>query len=71
MKNDDLLTPEEALREYKGYLSITAQASWDRWPEANGMRRRCYDLGNKAGLSDATISADLKAAPFDGTGGRW
>jgi hypothetical protein len=59
------------LRDYLGKVNITAQATWDRWPEANGMRSHLYHTGMKAGLSPEQIGFDLDHANIDCTGGRW
>lgn len=71
MKNDNLLTPEQARQEYNGALNITAQAEWDRWPEAHGMRRRLFDLAEIAGIDSERVCEDLSEAKIDCTGGRW
>lgn len=67
--NSIVLTPE--LREYLGKVTITAQASYDRWPEANGMRRNLWELANEAGVSSEQVSYDLDHAPISCDGGRW
>ena len=59
------------MHEYLKRVTITAQATYDRWPEASGMRRILFELGELAGLEQSQISFDLDHAPIDGTGGRW
>ena len=59
------------LREYLGKVNITAQATYDRWPEANGMRRHLFFLGGKAGISYEQVVYDLDHAKIESTGGRW
>lgn len=61
----------DAINLYKGKLRITAQATYDRWPEANGMRRELFQLGEQAGLSVEQIKHDLDTVPIDCDGGRW
>lgn len=63
------MTP--AIGEYLGKVNITAQATYDRWPEANGMRRHLWDLASKAGISSDQVTFDLAYANIDCTGGRW
>ncbi len=70
------VTPEfrtafPALVEYAGKVNITAQATFDRWPEANAMRRRLWDLAKKAGVSSEQIVYDLEHANIQTDGGRW
>ncbi len=69
--NSTKLTAEEARKEYVGKVNITAQADYDRWPEANGMRRRLFELADIAGITVAQVQHDLKHANIDCTGGRW
>ena len=71
MKNDDLLTPEQAKQEYNGALGVTAQAAHDRWPEAKGMRRRLFDLAFKAGIPNYKVAKDLDEVKVLTDGGRW
>lgn len=71
MKTTDQMTPEEALAKYKSKVTITAQAEWDRWPEASGMREHLFELASAAGVSVAQVVHDLDNAPIDCTGGRW
>lgn len=71
MKNDNLLTPEQARQEYNGYINVTAQATYDRWPEANAMRRRLFDLAERAGIDSERVSEDLNEAKIQCDGGRW
>ena len=65
------ITAEQARKEYAGKVNITAQADYDRWPEANGMRRHLWDLAAKAGISSEQVQHDLQHAKIDCTGGRW
>jgi hypothetical protein len=65
------LTAETARIEYNAKVRITAQAAWDRWPEANGMRRRLFDLAEIAGIDSEKVCEDLNEAKIDCDGGRW
>jgi hypothetical protein len=65
------ITKEEALVLYKSKLSITAQADYDRWPEARGMYRQLVELSNIAGVSAEQFVKDFDSAPIDNAGGRW
>lgn len=63
------LTPE--IGEYLGKVRMTAQATYDRWPEANGMRRELWALAGKAGISSEQVVFDLAYTPIECDGGRW
>lgn len=60
-----------AMSEYRSKVSITAQATYDRWPEAGGMRRALWELAQKAGVSAQQFRRDLDEAPIACDGGRW
>lgn len=59
------------VNDYTSLLSITAQASYDRWPEASAMRGRLWDIAQKLGISLDQFKADLDNAPIDCNGGQW
>jgi hypothetical protein len=60
-----------AINEYRSKVTITAQASYDRWAEANGMRSQLWELAQKAGISAEQMDFDLINAPISCDGGRW
>lgn len=60
-----------AVLAYMSKVGITAQATYDRWPEANGMRNELWALAEKAGISDDQVVFDLAYAPIICDGGRW
>ena len=68
-KDATLMT--EAVAAYLGKVNITAQATYDRWPEASGMRGARWELAVKAGISMEQYRHDLSYANVDSTGGRW
>jgi len=63
-----LTTP---MKEYLGKVNITAQATYDRWPEASGMRGSLWTLAQAAGISMEQYRYDQEHANIDCTGGRW
>ena len=63
------MTPTTAA--YLSKVTITQQATYDHWPEANGMRRHLWELAVKAGISSEQVVFDLDNANIDATGGRW
>jgi len=67
--NPTLLT--EAMKEYLGKVNITAQATYDRWPEATGMRREVHRCGSLAGLTTEQVVYDLNNSKIECDGGRW
>jgi hypothetical protein len=68
-KDASLMT--EAVAAYLGKVNITAQATYDRWPEASEMRGNLWDLAVKAGISMEQYRYDQDHANIDSTGGRW
>ncbi len=69
--NSPKLTKEEALKQYRSRLTITAQACWDRWPESTGMYGDLMALGKAAGLTAEQVMKDVDEAPIQCDGGRW
>lgn len=69
LNDSTFFTP--AIGEYMGKINITAQATYDRWPEASGMRGNLWELAQKAGISLEQYRHDLDHANIDSTGGRW
>jgi len=63
------MTP--AIGAYLSKVNITAQATYDRWPEANGMRRELWELAAAAGISSEQVVFDLAYTPIECDGGRW
>ena len=61
----------EAVKAYLAKVNITAQATYDRWPEASGMRGSLWDLADKAGISMEQYRYDLDHANIECDGGRW
>ena len=60
-----------AIGAYMGKINITAQATYDQWPEASGMRGNLWDLAVEAGISLEQYRYDLEHANIDNAGGRW
>jgi hypothetical protein len=69
IKNPSISTP--AMLDYLSAINITAQATYDRWPEANGMRKHLFKLATLAGIKSDQVCYDLDHADVDATGGRW
>lgn len=69
--NPNGATDSMEFSKYLGSLRKTAQASWDRWPEAGGMRASLFATGKKIGLSVDQIAYDLDYVEIDCTGGQW
>lgn len=63
------ISPE--LHAYLGKVIITAQATYDRWPEASGMRKHLWDLAVKANISPEQYEYDQSHAAIECDGGRW
>jgi hypothetical protein len=59
------------INAYLGKVNITAQATYDRWPEASGMRRVLWELAKKANISIDQLRYDLEHAKIECDGGRW
>jgi hypothetical protein len=68
-KSPILLTP--VMKEYLGKVNITAQATYDRWPEASGMRGSLWTLAQAAGISMEQYGYDQQHANINCDGGRW
>ena len=60
LNDSTFFTP--AIGEYMGKINITAQATYDRWPEASGMRGNLWKLAVAAGISSDQYDYDQKHA---------
>jgi hypothetical protein len=69
VKLPSLLT--SPMKEYLGKVNITAQATYDRWPEASGMRGNLWKLAVSAGVSSDQYDYDQQHANINCDGGRW